>query len=94
MFDKAAILRAAWANYRRRHNTRAAIHGPQSFDRADFAFMLQIAWADAKHAALSPREQEIAVIRGELDALNYKPARVDTTAARMRLRARLSALAA
>lgn len=93
-FDRAAIMRAAWSNYRRWHSVRESIHGPRAFDRKEFAFKLQIAWRDAKLAAMSDIERRREAIRAEIDRLKFKSFQINTNPTRARLTAEMSALAA
>lgn len=92
--DGAAIMTAAWANYHRWHSVRESIHGPRVFDRREFAFKLQCAWADVKLAALTPVQRRAETIRTELDGLKFKSFAINTEPMRARLTAELSALAA
>lgn len=89
-----AIMRQAWAFYRNWHRVQESIHGPRAFDRAEFAFKLQIAWHDAKLAAMPSVERRKAEIREEIASLSYKPARINIEPIRQRLEAELSTLAA
>lgn len=94
MFNRSAIMKAAWESYRRWHAVRESIHGPRAFDRNEFRFKLQIAWRDAKLAALTPLQRRAEAIRAEIDGLKYKSLQINTTPIRARLEAELSALAA
>lgn len=93
-FDRSAIMKAAWESYRHWHAVRESIHGPRAFDRNEFRFKLQIAWRDAKLAAMSEIERRRETIRAEIDGLKFKSFQINTERARTRLTAELSALAA
>lgn len=92
--DRAAIMNTAWANYRRWHSVRESIHGPRKFDRKEFAFKLQIAWRDAKLAALPLDQCRAVAIRAEIDGLKFKSFQINIEPMRARLEAELRALAA
>jgi len=92
--DRAAIMKAAWESYRRWHSVRESIHGPRHFDRAEFAFKLQIAWHDAKLAVLTPVQCRAEAIRAKIDGLKYKSFQINTEPMRTRLEAELRTLAA
>lgn len=91
--NRSAIMKDAWANYRRWHTTREGIHGPRAFDRKEFAFLLRCAWHHAKQAALAPVQRRVAAIKAKIDSLKFKSFQINVTPIRARLEAELSALA-
>lgn len=92
--DRAAIMRAAWASYRRFHAMQESIRGPRTFDRNEFRFKLQFAWAEVRKAQMTATERRKTEIKQEIASLAYKPARIDIFPMQRRLEAELSALAA
>lgn len=93
-FDRAAIMRAAWASYRKFHAVRESIRGPMAFDCGEFAFRLQLAWHEAKTAKLSERERRATAIKAEIAGLQFKSSRIDISPIRRRLETELANLAA
>ncbi len=93
-FSRSQIMKSAWANYRHWHSVRETIYGPLAFDRKEFAWKLQLAWHEAKQAALTPVQRRAEAIRQEINGLKFKPFKINTTPIRARLEAELSALAA
>jgi len=93
-FNRSTIMKAAWESYRRWHSVRESINGPRAFDRKEFAFKLQIAWRDAKLAAMSDIERRREAIRAEIDGLKFKSFQINIDPTRARLTAEMSALAA
>lgn len=94
MHNRSAIMKAAWDSYRRWHAVRESIHGPRAFDRNEFRFNLQIAWRDAKLAALTPVQRRAEAIRAEIDGLKFKSFQINIEPVQRRLEVELSALAA
>lgn len=92
--NRSAIMKAAWDSYRHWHAVRESIHGPRAFDRNEFRFKLQIAWRNAKLAAMSDIQRRRAAIRAEIDGLKFKSFQINIIPTQRRLEAELSALAA
>lgn len=92
--NRSAIMKAAWDSYRHWHKVRESIHGPHAFDRNEFRFKLQVAWRNAKLAAMSDIQRRRAAIRAEIDGLKFKSFQINIEPAQRRLEAELSALAA
>lgn len=91
MYDRAAILRSAWAMYRDWFTGR---NRPFKFNRSDFSVYLAAAWRMAKETAMSAPAVRSERIREEIARLPYKAARVNVDAVRARLSDELAALAA
>jgi len=89
--DRAAVMRTAWAHYRTSF-TRS--WRKDAFNRSNFAYCLTCAWQKHREAQLSPREQRMARIEREIDALKYKSLRYDIAPMQCRLEAELASLSA
>jgi len=89
--DRAAVMRTAWSHYRTSF-TRS--WRKDAFNRSNFAYCLTCAWQQHREAQLSPREQRIARIEREIDALKYKSLRYDIAPMQRRLEAEFASLAA
>lgn len=96
MFNRSEILKAAWAETRRRRT----FNGKFYFCRKAFSEAMKKAWFEAKRAAGALTVAEVAkadraeAIRGQIETLSYKSLRYDIGAQRRHLEAELSALAA
>lgn len=86
MFNKSAIMRAAWKTYNRDYKWRGA------FNPTMFARCLGIAWAYAKAEAkpLTPAE----AIRQQIEQLQYKSSRINIVPMQRALEAQYSAMCA
>jgi hypothetical protein len=93
-FDRAAIMQAAWASYRGWHARQESIHGPRAFNRAEFAFRLQIAWRDAKRAAMTANDRRCDEIRTQIEFLKFKSGAINIEPIRRKLESQLSAVPA
>jgi hypothetical protein len=93
-FDRAAIMKAAWASYRSWHATRESIHGPRPFDRSEFAWRLQIAWRDAKRAAMTANDRRRDEIHSQIELLKFKSGAINIEPIRRNLEAQFSAVPA
>ncbi|MCV0395898.1 MAG: hypothetical protein K5872_06535 [Rhizobiaceae bacterium] len=92
-FDRSAIMREAWRLFHEARRIRESIHGSRPFDRADFGWRLQIAWANARQSLFSPNEQKRAQIEREISRLSYLPLHMNIERRCAALRAELAALA-
>lgn len=90
-FDRAAIMKAAWASYNLHFTSRP--HLKRAFNRDDFAWHLHCAWEAAKLVVMSSVERRRFRIRQEIAALKYKSFQINTAPIRMELEAELAALA-
>lgn len=93
-FDRTAIMQAAWASYRGWHGRQESIHGPRPFNRAEFAFRLQIAWRDAKRAAMTANDRRRDEIRSQIEFLKFKSGAINIEPIRRELENQLSAVPA
>jgi monomeric isocitrate dehydrogenase len=88
MFNRSEIMKAAWATYRASRRPWLNL----GFEREEFAFHLQVAWHNAKVAAMTPTQQRIHAVERELDDLMYKPLRIDIATRRRALETELARL--
>lgn len=99
IFDRAAIMRDAWKQYRYVHRSYALWQIERGILDGSFANALRIAWRLAKQerrakAVAAVHGERIAELRAEIDLLSYKPARIDITPMRRAFEAQIAALAA
>lgn len=93
-FDRSAIMQAAWASYRGWHARQESIHGPCPFNRAEFAFRLQIAWRDAKRNLMTTNDRRRDEIRSQIELLKFKSGAINIEPIRRKLESQLSAVPA
>ena len=94
MFNRSEIFRSAWASYRGWHARQESIHGPRPFNRAEFAFRLQIAWRDAKRDMMTANERRRNEIRTQIELLKFKSGAINIEPIRRKLENQLSAVPA
>jgi hypothetical protein len=94
MFNRSEILCSAWASYRGWHARQESIHGPRPFNRSEFAFRLQIAWRDAKRAAMTANDRRRDEIRSQIELLKFKSGAINIEPIRRNLESQLSAVPA
>ncbi|OHV88805.1 hypothetical protein [Mesorhizobium sp. ORS 3428] len=87
-YDRAAIVRAAWADYNRHYEGRPWLK--RSFSRADFSFYLAAVWRRAKLETVAAPIRRQIEISHEIEALAFKPFKFDTGPMRRRLEAELA----
>jgi hypothetical protein len=90
-FNRSEIMKAAWATWNAFYDARP--HLVRGFEIEEFGFYLSVAWRNAREAAMTAKARRAASIRREIDALKFKPFRINIEPRRRALEAELALLA-
>lgn len=92
MFNRSAIMKAAWAKWNAHFAARP--HLARKRNRSDFGFYLAAAWREAKTAQMTATERRADSITTEIEHLKYQSSCVNIEPRRRQLETELAALAA